>query len=96
MPAWTTENVNKLENDKSVFKYVLYLTDGELRDVIDDFSKLIPDASFRPKEMLYKAYESMVRLILAARYLMMLNFKKKISIDEIIKGLQGCHQGRNC
>ncbi len=88
VPAWTSPNVNRLE--RPVFKYVLYVTEDELTDMIDKFERLIEEAPPSDlRDMMYDAYETLAQAYFGKEILNDDKFQSKLSIDEIISKITG-------
>ena len=88
VPAWTSTRVERL--DKPVFKYVLYVTEDELTEMIDKFERLIEEAPPSDlRDMMYDAYETLAQAYFGKEILNDEKFQSKLSIDEIISKITG-------
>jgi hypothetical protein len=91
IPAWTTQNVNRLPHDKTVFKYVLYLNEEELTDLIEHLRDLtvgdVPPSELRYK--LYNTFESLAQTYFGKEIADDKKFKRRITIARIIERITG-------
>lgn len=91
IPGWTTPNVNSLNSDEPVYKYVLYLTEEELTDLNDKLYELTageaPPSEQRNK--LYDTYASLAQAYFGKEIADDAKFESKITIDQIIKKITG-------
>lgn len=88
IPAWTTATVNKV--DKPIFKYVIYVQEDELSDMINKFEKLQIEAPpSEMREMMYDAYQSLVAAYFGIDSRIDEQMKNKLSISDILTKITG-------